>query len=164
VRLESLAIDHPEESRAELGVLADELRDAGWEVQVAGEDEGTWARLEKSLGGEFVDVLNVVLSEAEHLTISAVLITIFNWARKRRFFIGTMPKPQSYFGSTGSPSARSLFRSRMMTTTRHRAHRNVLPVVAWPATLRTTRATIGETFAFFGPLLPRRCKHVGKRH
>jgi hypothetical protein len=86
VRLESLDISHPAESRAELGVLADELRDAGCEVEVAGENEGTWARLEKSLGGESVDVLNVVLSEAEHLTISAVLITIFNWARKRRFF------------------------------------------------------------------------------
>lgn len=88
MRLESLDIDHPEESQAELEELAEQLREAGWEVEVAGRGEIKWSRLRESLEHEFVDVLNVVLDEGERLAIDAIILGVVHWARKRRFFRG----------------------------------------------------------------------------
>jgi hypothetical protein len=51
MRLESLDIDHPHESREELDVLAEWLRSEGWEVEVAGEGEATGSRLRERACG-----------------------------------------------------------------------------------------------------------------
>jgi hypothetical protein len=88
MRLESLDIDHPAEARAELVVLAEQLRRSGWTVEVAGADEPHWSRLRESAEHALVDVLNVVLDEAERHLIDAVIGVIVTWASQRHFFRG----------------------------------------------------------------------------
>ena len=88
MRLESLDIDHPEEARAELDVLADQLRAGGWNVEVAGPGEPTLSRFRESAEGAFVDVLNLVLDEAERHAVDIVLAAIFAWAVDRMRFRG----------------------------------------------------------------------------
>jgi hypothetical protein len=88
MRLESLDRAHPDAARAELDVLAQRLRDSGWTVEVAGPGEPHWARLQKGGGHELLDVLNVVLDEAERHLIDVVISTVVSWAVHRRFFRG----------------------------------------------------------------------------
>jgi hypothetical protein len=88
VRRESLDIDHPEEARNELEELAQQLREEGRDIEVAGQGEATWSRLRESAEHEFVDVLNMVVNEGERLAIDAIILTLIHWARKRRFFRG----------------------------------------------------------------------------
>jgi len=88
LRLESLDIDDPDEARAELGVLAEQLRAGGWNVEVAGPGEPTLSRFRESAEGAFVDVLNLVLDEAERHAVDAVLAAVFAWAVDRLRFRG----------------------------------------------------------------------------
>jgi hypothetical protein len=88
LRLESLDIDHPAEARTELDVLAEQLRSGGWNVEVAGPGEPTLSRFRESAEGAFVDVLNLVLDEAERHALDVVLAAIFAWAIDRMRFRG----------------------------------------------------------------------------
>jgi hypothetical protein len=88
LRLESLDIDHPAEARAELEALAEQLRSGGWSVEVADPGEPTLSRFRESAEGAFVDVLNLVLDEAERHALDIVLAAIFAWAVDRVRFRG----------------------------------------------------------------------------
>jgi hypothetical protein len=88
MRLESLDIDHPDGAHAELDVLADQLRQARWTVEVAAAGEPHWSRLRESAEHALVDVLNVVLDEAERHLIDVVIDVVMAWALNRRFFRG----------------------------------------------------------------------------
>lgn len=88
MRLESLDLDHHEESRAELELLADQLREQGWDVEVATSSEVHWSRIRESAEHALVDVLNMVLDEAERHAIDAAIDVLLAWALHRRYFRG----------------------------------------------------------------------------
>ena len=85
LRLESLDDENAEAAQQDLDALADDLRDAGFDdVEIAGFGEPKWTAIRKSAESEFVHVLNVVLSHAENVSIDAILVAVFTWARKKR--------------------------------------------------------------------------------
>ncbi|MFL5901035.1 MAG: hypothetical protein ACJ75S_07535 [Solirubrobacterales bacterium] len=85
--LENLERDARPESQAELQGLADKLRGEGFNVEVAPLDGPFHAILEESAAHELLDVLNVVLDQAEahaiDAAIGAVSAVVTNWARSR---------------------------------------------------------------------------------
>jgi hypothetical protein len=88
VRLESLEDRESAEARAELLELADRLRADGFDVEVAEPGEPVRAALRKGAAQEVVGVLNVVLTDAEHVAFLAGAIkgTLAVWSRGRRYF------------------------------------------------------------------------------
>lgn len=85
--LENLERDAGPESQAELQGLADKLREEGFSVEVAPIDGSFHAILEESAAQELLDVLNVVLDQAEahaiDAAIGAVSAVVTDWARSR---------------------------------------------------------------------------------
>jgi hypothetical protein len=88
MRLELLDRARPNEALAELDVLAQQLRDSGWTVEVGGASEPHLARFQKGAEQTFLDVLNVVLDETERHLIDAVISAVMSWAVHRRFLRG----------------------------------------------------------------------------
>lgn len=88
IRLENLALVEREKAQTELEELGDLLRTEGLDVEVAGPDEPFRARLEESIGGVEVDVLNVILDHVVEETMVLVVAAIRRWAKKRRWFRG----------------------------------------------------------------------------
>jgi hypothetical protein len=88
VRLESLDLDQPEASREELIPLADALREQGLTVEIGAGGESTKTRLLESAQRAFVDLLNVVLDEAERHAIDVVITAVTTWALHRIHFRG----------------------------------------------------------------------------
>jgi len=88
MRLESLDLDEPDASRDELTRLADLLRDEGLTVDIAARGDTTWTRMRESAERAFVDVLNVVLDEAERHAIDVVIAAVTTWALQRLHFRG----------------------------------------------------------------------------
>lgn len=88
VRLVSLDYDHAEEARADLDALAEGLRASGCSVEITGADEPHRVRLQKGVEHIIVDMLSVVLDEAERHLIDTVLTVLTTWALHRRVFRG----------------------------------------------------------------------------
>jgi NTP pyrophosphatase (non-canonical NTP hydrolase) len=85
--LENMERDAGPESQAELQELADKLREEGFSVEVAPVDGPFHAILEESATHELLEVLNVVLDQAEahaiDAAIGAVSVVVTEWARSR---------------------------------------------------------------------------------
>lgn len=88
MRLVSLDYDHAEEASADLERLAERLRVSGHTVEIASADEPHRVRLQKSVDHIAMDVLNVVLDEAERHLIDTILTVITTWALHRLAFRG----------------------------------------------------------------------------
>lgn len=84
MRLESLDLYETNEGRAELLELAERLQDAGAEVDVAERDESVHSVLQEDAFHDTVTVLNVVLTNAEHVTFLVPVIK--GWGAARRHF------------------------------------------------------------------------------
>jgi hypothetical protein len=85
VLLQSLDTEHPAEAREALGVLAGELRHAGWPVEVAGAGEPLLRRAQPSTEG-FVDAFNLILEEKERRLLDTMRMVILTWAKTRPYF------------------------------------------------------------------------------
>lgn len=88
MRLESLELDQPHEARDELAELASRLSKEGFSVTIAEPGESVFVRLRESAEHVFVDVLNVVLDEAECHAIDVVISAVTAWATRRVHFRG----------------------------------------------------------------------------
>lgn len=90
MRLENLRTTGGEEGQEELEHLAQGLRQAGYEVEVAPFDGPVRVILEKSAEGTALDVLNVVLNEVEthamDAVVGGVVSALMEWGRRRRRF------------------------------------------------------------------------------
>lgn len=97
VRLENLELEHRDDAQEELQELARLLAEQGASVEVAGPDESVRARLQESVGGTAIDVLNVVFEVGKDVTPELVTAAILAWAKKRRRFRGERPddRPQA---------------------------------------------------------------------
>jgi hypothetical protein len=88
--LENLELEEREAAQRELGDLAEKLAKQGFDTRLAPLDGSFHAKLEESADRVALDVLNVVLEEAESQTISAavgaITATLTSWARGRRHF------------------------------------------------------------------------------
>lgn len=87
LRLESVLLEETSEARVELHELADNLTAEGFTVNVAGRDESVHAKLQESVGGDFVCVLSVVLDNADGVVaIGVILREVRKWAKRRKSF------------------------------------------------------------------------------
>lgn len=88
MRLESLESNESPEAHTNLLELAAQLRAEGFDVDVAEPGEPVRAAIRKGAGHEIVGVLNVVLTDAEHVAFLAGAIkgTLAAWSRGRRYF------------------------------------------------------------------------------
>ncbi len=87
LRLESVLLEETSEARVELHDLAADLTAQGFAVDVAGRDESVRAKLQESVGGDFVCVLNVVLDNADGVVaLGLILSTVRKWAKRRESF------------------------------------------------------------------------------
>lgn len=85
--LENLELDDRAAAQAELGQLADRLRANGFTVELAPLDGSFHAQLQESADQVALDVLNVVLEQAEAHAIDAIVgVVVGIWAERRKHF------------------------------------------------------------------------------
>jgi hypothetical protein len=136
MRLVSLDYDHPAEARADLTVLASQLRDSGHAVEIAGADEPHRVRFQKGAADTLGDVLNVVLDETERHLIDVVLTVI----SVGHYIDGPSgdgrQRPWSLSGSI-----QKLFARLSYPNQRVRVGRRLTPVTANKHLVRTRRAS-----------------------
>lgn len=88
MRVESLDLHETPEGRGELLDLAERLRAEGFDVEVADRGEPTRALLREDAFHDTVAVLNIILTETEHVLVTREIVkgTVKLWARSRRHF------------------------------------------------------------------------------
>jgi len=90
MHLENLGTEGNDGGQQELEQLGEDLRQAGYEVEVAPFGSPVRVILGKSAERTALDVLNVVLNEAEARAIDAVvggvISVLMDWGRRRRRF------------------------------------------------------------------------------
>jgi hypothetical protein len=90
VILENLELEDREAAQVELDELAEALRGSGLTVEVAPLDGSFHAMLEESADQVALDVLNVVLEEAESHALEAIIGTVitalYKWSKRRKHF------------------------------------------------------------------------------
>lgn len=87
LRLESVLLEETSDARVELQELAADLTAQGFMVDVAGRDESVHAKLQESVGDDFVCVLNVILDNADGaVALGVILSTVRRWAKRRKSF------------------------------------------------------------------------------
>jgi hypothetical protein len=90
MRLENLRTSDDRSAQEDLEELAQDLRRAGYEVEIASFGSPVRVIIKKSAENAALDVLNVVLNEVESHAVDAVVggvaSSLVGWARRRRHF------------------------------------------------------------------------------